>query len=142
MSTGGFAREPRSVERHRAPQAATFTENASVIGDIVETKEIVVASNATDGSIAKAVEAAATSLGLRIALRTSARAYPGSIHWHFKKTRETRGILELTYWPKSKRLWAKIHRGRRADWIAGSLAELADEVAARLPERKESSRSL
>jgi len=79
-----------------------------------------------------AVETAAASLGLRVALRTSTRTYPGSIHWHLKKPGEPRGTLELTYWPKTGRLWAKIHRGRRAKWIVGCLAELADKLAARL----------
>jgi hypothetical protein len=96
------------------------------------TKEIAIADTATDGAIVKAVEAAATSLGLRIALRISTRTYPGSIHWHFKKLGEPRGMLELTYWPETKRLWAKVHRGRRAKWIAGSLAELAGEIAGRV----------
>jgi hypothetical protein len=97
--------------------------------EIVSAKEIAIGSDATDGLIVKAVEAAAASLGLRIALRTSTRTYPGSTHWHFKKSGEPRGTLELTYWPKTKRLWAKVHRGRHARWIAGCLAELAEEVA-------------
>jgi len=102
----------------------------------VTTTEIIVRRKPTDGSIVKAVEAAAASLGLRIALRTSTRTYPGSIHWHFKKVGEPRGTLELTYWPETKRLWVKVHRGRRAKWIAGSLADLAEEVARRLARGK------
>jgi hypothetical protein len=103
----------------------------------VKTKQIAFPSNATGASIVKAVEAAAASLGLSVALRTSTRTYPGSTHWHFKKRGETQGTLELTYWPESKQLWAKIHRGRRAEWIAGSLAELAGDLATRLAMRNQ-----
>jgi hypothetical protein len=98
--------------------------------------EIAIDDRATDRVIVEIVETAATAVGLHVTLRTSTQSYPGSIHWHFKKMGEPRGTLELTYWPEAKRLWAKVHRGRRAKWIAGSLVELTEEVAGQLAGRK------
>ena len=94
----------------------------------METIDISVPSG-SDDAIVRAVEDSAAQVGLTVTLRTTTSTYPGSVHWHFKKPDERRGTLELTYWPKNKRLWAKIQSGRKADWIHASLKQLASAVA-------------
>lgn len=111
-------------------------EVGSEVEEVMKKTGIAITGKAAQGSVAKAVESAATAVGLQIVFRTTTRSYPGSIHWHFKKLGEPRGTLEITYWPKRKRLWAKVHHGRRAKWIAGSLTELAEEINGRLAEMK------
>jgi len=66
------------------------------------------------------------SEGLQISLKSTLRAYPGCIHWHWKKG-AGKGILEVTHWPQNSRLWISAHSNRTADWI--------DELLPRLVER-------
>jgi hypothetical protein len=98
--------------------------------------EIHIPIDVTDAAIAKTVEQAARAIGLTTTLRTSSRSYPGSMHWHFKKKAEKRGTLELTYWPKARKLWAKIQAGRSAEWIDMALNQLATEFSRRLTPRR------
>jgi hypothetical protein len=106
--------------------------------------EIAITRKVTDQVVVATVEATAAATGLGVALRTSTRSCPGSIHWHFRKIGEPHGTLELTYWPENKRLWAKVHPGRRAKWIPGCITKLVDELTGRLvirTKRKASNRS-
>jgi hypothetical protein len=73
-------------------------------------------------------EAAAADCGLTIALRGTLKTYPGCIHWHFKSGAQ-RGTLELTWWPKTRRLWIKVHAGRTAPWIDKCAAKLKRRLA-------------
>jgi hypothetical protein len=72
------------------------------------------------------IEHAARASGLLVS-RRALRSYPGSIHWHLKRP-GARGTLELTYWPRTGRLWFAIHANRRADWIAAAVAELIARI--------------
>lgn len=67
------------------------------------------------------VEAMATRAGLTKGLRRTLKTYPGSVHWHLTKPGE-RGVLEVTWWPASRRLWLKVHPMREADWIDEAIA--------------------
>jgi hypothetical protein len=63
-----------------------------------------------------AIERTLLDCGLRSTLKGTLRAFPGCVHWHFKKGRAS-GTLELTMWPAEKRIWFSVQRGRRAAWI-------------------------
>lgn len=69
------------------------------------------------------VESACQQLGLTPTLKSTLKAYPGSIHWHYKLARQP-GTLEITWWPKHERLWAKVARSRSAAWMPPMLLEL------------------
>jgi hypothetical protein len=97
----------------------------------MQTIDLPISPGVSDAAVVKGVEAAARSVGLEVTLRTSSSTYPGSVHWHFKKRLEKRGTLELTFWPKTKKLWAKIQSSRKADWIPSSLDQLVKEFTGR-----------
>jgi hypothetical protein len=65
--------------------------------------------------------------GLEVGMKSTLASFPGSIHWHFKKPGE-RGTLEITSYPRTRRLWASIQAGRRADWIEPCLARIKTKV--------------
>jgi len=69
------------------------------------------------------VDAAAQRLGLLVTMKASLTKYPGCTHWHLKRGLE-RGTLELTLWPREKRLWASVQDGRTADWIDQAVRDL------------------
>ena len=75
------------------------------------------------------IERAAADAGLRIAMKGSLRAYPGSVHWHLKSGRET-GTLELTIWPAKGKAWFSVQSGRRAKWIDEELVKLIKAMEA------------
>jgi hypothetical protein len=69
------------------------------------------------------LESLFTNATLRITLRGTLAAYPGSVHWHLKEGHQ-RGTLEVTLWPPEGRIWLSVQDGRRAEWIAGAVARL------------------
>jgi len=83
-----------------------------------------------DGAAAAAhrIEAAFAAAGLRVTLRGTLRSYPGSIHWHLKRGRDA-GTLEVTFWPRQRRLWLTIHEGRGAPWMDEAGARLQAAIA-------------
>jgi hypothetical protein len=54
--------------------------------------------------------------GLACQLKSSLKKYPGSIHWHFKRGSQA-GVLEITLWPQTNRLWFSLRQGRRTAWV-------------------------
>lgn len=52
---------------------------------------------------------------LDIKQKTTLSAYPGCVHYHVKPGKLA-GVMEITYWPKERRLWVDIHDNRRAEW--------------------------
>ncbi|HEU5314907.1 MAG TPA: hypothetical protein VFX49_02270 [Chloroflexota bacterium] len=75
------------------------------------------------------IEGCFAACDLRVALKGTARAHPGSIHWHLKRGRE-RGTLEVTLWPSQRRLWLSVHDNRGAPWIDEMLPDLKEALAA------------
>jgi hypothetical protein len=73
--------------------------------------------------VLRAVQRAIENSRLRIVLLTTLKRYPGSIHWHLKDGRQP-GTLELTWWPKRRRLWFSVQKRRSAEWIDSAAAEL------------------
>jgi hypothetical protein len=79
------------------------------------------------------IESACSAEGLQIGMRGTLATFPGSIHWHFNKPGE-RGTLEITLFPRDRRIWAQIQAGRRADWIEPCLKKIKQVVEEKLKE--------
>jgi hypothetical protein len=79
-------------------------------------------------TILHAIDMAAIEIGLSVTLRAELKSFPGSTHWHVKQGRQP-GTLEITWWPKKRKLWIKVQAGRTAAWI--------DEIAPRLKRKIE-----
>lgn len=80
---------------------------------------------------AQLVEACAEAEGLRIGLRDTLAAFPGSIHWHFKRGRET-GTLEATLLNRERRIVLSVHKNRTSAWTEPALERLSDELRSRV----------
>ena len=65
--------------------------------------------------------------GLTCTLKGTLASYPGCIHWHFKMGAQ-KGTLEITWWEIKNRLWFKVAKGRRGDWMAESIAGLKKKI--------------
>jgi hypothetical protein len=85
--------------------------------------ELDVAGCEFSAATARAIEAVMNEQGLERSLKCSLRAYPGCVHWHFRKPHET-GTLEVTMWPARRRVWLSVQSGRRAAWISRSLKKI------------------
>ena len=77
---------------------------------------IEVAPEVPDARVPRALDQAIEASGLRVVTRGSLKTYPGCTHWHLKNGNE-RGTLELTWWPRERRLWFKIQARREAEWM-------------------------
>src|ERR1700704_6112521 len=78
--------------------------------------EIAIPTDQTPTGFAKRIVKLLAAEGLRIALKGELRQYPGCTHWHFRHA-TLPGTLELTFWPRERRLWFTIQSRRQADWI-------------------------
>jgi hypothetical protein len=73
------------------------------------------------------VEAVCKSHTLVSTLKSTLATYPGSIHWHFKKSNQ-KGTLEITWWESEPRLWFKVSSGRTGEWIDEIIPALQEEI--------------
>jgi hypothetical protein len=80
-----------------------------------------------------AIESACAAEGLQIGMKGTLASFPGSTHWHFKRPKE-RGTLEITLFPRGRRMWAQIQDGRRAEWIEPCVAKIKDALERKLKE--------
>jgi hypothetical protein len=69
------------------------------------------------------VEELCIAEGMIPAMRGTLATYPGCTHWHFKRSGQP-GTLEVTWWPKSRRLWFKVAEGRDGPWIKPAIARI------------------
>ena len=76
--------------------------------------EILVQSDTGRANWVAALERCFVACELRVALKGTAKAYPGSVHWHLKRGKQP-GTVEVTLWAARRRLWVSVHgnRGRR-----------------------------
>jgi hypothetical protein len=79
----------------------------------------------------KLIERVCSKRGLSVAMKGDLKAFPGCVHWHYKKQRQ-KGTLEITLYPKSRRIWAQVQDGRKAPWIDEELPGLQREVEGEL----------
>ena len=77
------------------------------------------------------IEQACAGLGLMIGMKGSLASCQGSVHWHYKKNQH-KGTLELTLYPKERRIWAQVQNGRRAPWIDIELPPLQRAIEGEL----------
>lgn len=73
--------------------------------------------------LASCIEQACARQGLSVSMRCTLRAYPGCTHWHLKQGAE-RGTLEVTLWPRERRLWLSIQSGRAGTWTEAAAERL------------------
>jgi hypothetical protein len=99
--------------------AATFTVRAVAMREI----EFAVPRNADLTQAAKLIEKICAQHELILAIKGALAAYPGCIHWHYKR-RDHNGTLELTLFERDRRVWAKLQDGRNASWIDEELPAL------------------
>lgn len=79
--------------------------------------------------VEETVEALAADLGLTVTLKGTLRAYPGCVHWHFK--RQGPGTLEATWHQDSGRLWLKVAANRSAPWIEDVIVAFMERFGTR-----------
>jgi hypothetical protein len=73
------------------------------------------------------IESVIQLLGLRVTMKGTLTGYPGCTHWHLKLGRQ-RGTLELTLWPRERRVWFSIHDGRTGEWIGAMAPRLKKAI--------------
>jgi hypothetical protein len=76
------------------------------------------------------IENVCTRRGLQLSRKGSLSTYPGSIHWHYKRTGQT-GTLEITLLAEERRIWLQVQAGRRATWIDRELPAIHREIEKR-----------
>lgn len=77
--------------------------------------------------VAEIVDRAILSLGLEMAMRTTLKAYPASIHWHVRRPKRT-GTLEITYDPATHHAWFSTRAGRTKEWVMEAMEKLVIEI--------------
>lgn len=90
--------------------------------------EIPMPACSDPGAVERLVESVCAGGGLEPTMKGTLRAYPGSIHWHYKQGREA-GVLEATYWPAANRLWLSVQDGRRGVWTCSTATGLAETLS-------------
>jgi hypothetical protein len=73
------------------------------------------------------IEAACAAEGLRLTLKSTLKAYPGCVHWHYKLGKEA-GTLEITLWAAKRRMWFKVSTGRQGEWMERTIERLKMKV--------------
>ena len=85
--------------------------------------ELAVPRDADLTQAAKLIEKISAQHELILAMKGSLAAYPGCIHWHYKRGKQ-KGTLELTLFARAGRVWATVQDGRKALWIEQELPAL------------------
>jgi small-conductance mechanosensitive channel len=85
--------------------------------------EFAVPRNADLAKAIKLIEKICAQHELILAMKGSLAAYPGCIHWHYKRENQ-KGTLELTLFARDRRVWAKVQDGRKAPRIEEELPAL------------------
>ncbi len=57
--------------------------------------------------------------------------YPGAVHWHFKRDKKEKGVLDATYWADGPLFWLTL-RNNEPQWVHDAAPRLQDAVAARI----------
>lgn len=78
-------------------------------------------------AVAELVDHAISALGLEVAMRTTLKSYPGSIHWHLRHP-QTTGTLEISYDPAAHRAWFSTRTGRTKAWVIEAMERLVVEI--------------
>ena len=75
------------------------------------------------------VERAAKAAGLYISHigKYMAHKHPGSVHWHFKRDKNEKGILDATFYDVESLFWLMIAH-RNPQWVKDKVPELIREL--------------
>lgn len=75
--------------------------------------------------IQNVVENAAGSAGLYISHtgKYMAHKHPGSVHWHFKRDRKEKGIIDATFYDVESLFWLMVGH-RNPQWVIDMVPEL------------------
>jgi len=57
----------------------------------------------------------------------SRNKYPGSVHWHFKRNKTERGIIDATFWDIKSLFWLMV-QNRNAPWVKAMVPRLRKEL--------------
>lgn len=79
------------------------------------------------------VERAADATGLYISHTGgySRTKFPNSVHWHFKRNPDERGLLDATFWDVKSLFWLMI-RHREPAWVHAKVPQLVDALRAEI----------
>jgi hypothetical protein len=116
----------RAMSQHQfSPD--TSTGAAKICPSAMREIEFVVPRNADLTQSVKLIENICAQHELILSMKGSLAAYPGCIHWHYKRKNQ-KGTLELTLFAREQRLWAKVQDGRKAPWIDEELPALQLDI--------------
>lgn len=75
-----------------------------------------------------------SGLGLVISHITtlSRKKYPNNRHWHFKEDLNSKGCLDVTYWPDGSLFWITI-RNYEPEWVHIAGRDMATSLKEQLP---------
>ena len=65
--------------------------------------------------------------GLERKIRRPLRSWPGSTHWHWRRT-SSNGTLEVTLWPEEGRIWLSVHANRVGPWTRETAIRLSQAL--------------
>ena len=89
--------------------------------------ELTVPSDCDFKQVASRIDQIILNSQLQITLRGSLASYPGCTHWHTKRENQ-KGTLEITSFPRDRRVWLKLQSGRNAPWIEPAAAALQKAI--------------
>ncbi len=82
-------------------------------------------------NVVEIVERSCGMEALTCTMKGTLAGYPGCVHWHWKKGKET-GTLEISWWAQRKRLWFKVASGRGGSWIEETVVRLKRQIECEL----------
>jgi hypothetical protein len=94
----------------------------------MKTYELRIGSRSELSRLEDVAEECCRKAGLEATMKDTLRSYPGSIHWHFRKSGELRGSLEFTLWKEKRMAWFSVHDGGEAAWIDGLIVPLRRSI--------------
>ena len=86
---------------------------------------IEIPDGATKSVMQAVVERASKSCGLYISHigKYMAHKHPGSVHWHFKREKNEKGILDATFFDVESLFWLMIAH-RNPQWVKDTVPDL------------------
>ncbi len=91
----------------------------------------------TRAQVMELVERASEAAGLYISHigGYSRKKFPNAVHWHFKRDRNERGLIDATFWDVKSLLWLMI-RHSEPDWVHETAPRLRRAMAAEVARLK------
>ena len=95
--------------------------------------DVAIPDNLEPKRVAAAVERASKAAGVFISHigGYSRKKYPNSVHWHFKRNKKEKGVIDATYWDVGNRLWLMI-RYAEPEWVHDVAPRLRAELEKQL----------